>query len=138
MAYPELVSTISSAITSYALNSMAILASKSESVLARKPKTMVDPQSNTAIKLRPHVGKKELTRASGMKALALSFEPPLTLLGLIPSSVRRGTLRLLSGHHRLEAGHLGHQQIDMRLILHPLFKSCSWAELTTPIALARP
>lgn len=84
-------------------------------------KQAVDLQSNMAIKLRPNMGKKELTCASGMKAMRLSFKVPMTLLALIPSSVRRGALRPLSSHRRLEASHLGRQQIDLRSISHPLF-----------------
>ena len=50
--------------------------------------------------------KRRLTGASGAEALALSFEMLVTLLGLVPSSISRGVLRLLSGHHRHETGHL--------------------------------
>jgi hypothetical protein len=65
--------------------------------------------------------KEELTSTSGTKALTLSFEMLMTLPGLVPSSLRHGALRLLSGHYRLEANHMGHQQTDLRSISRPLF-----------------
>ena len=64
--------------------------------------------------LRHSVDKEELIGTSGTKALALSFEAPMTLLGLVPSNIYRGVFHLLSGHCRLEVGHLGHQQTDLR------------------------
>jgi hypothetical protein len=74
----------------------------------------VEPRSN--------VGKEEPTSASGAKALTFRFKALMTLLGLISGSVCRGAFRLLNGHCRLEVGHLGRQQTDLRSILCPLFR----------------
>jgi hypothetical protein len=57
-----------------------------------------------AIKLIRNMDKEELTSTSGMKALTISIEAPMTLLGLVPSSVRYGAFCLLNGHCRLEVG----------------------------------
>ena len=45
----------------------------------------------------------------------------MTLPGLVPSSLYHGAFHLLSGHCRLEVGHLGRQQTDMRLSPRLLF-----------------
>ena len=74
-----------------------------------------------AIKLRPNVGKEELTNTSGTKALTLSFEAVTYLLSLALSNIHRGALCLLSGHCRLEADHLGCPQTDLRSISRPPF-----------------
>jgi hypothetical protein len=96
MAYLELVSAITS-----------VVPSKSKVPSRTNLKQVVDPQSSTAIKLRPNTDKEELTSTSGTKALTLSFEMLITLPGLVPSSLHRGALHLLSGHCRLEANHMG-------------------------------
>jgi hypothetical protein len=79
---PELVNVATSATISCSLCSMVILTSRSKSGPTRTPKQVVDPQSGMAIKLQHNVNKEGITSASGMKALTLSFEGPMTLFGL--------------------------------------------------------
>ena len=57
--------------------------------------------------------RRRLIGASGAEALALSFEVLVTLLVLIPGSVRHGELYLLNDHWLLETGHLGRQRINL-------------------------
>lgn len=66
------------------------------------------------------MGKEELTSASEMKALTLSFEVLTTLLGLILGNIHRDALCHLNGHYHLKVGHLGHQQTDLGSISCPL------------------
>lgn len=96
IARPELVNTANSVAASRTLCSIVVLASRSESASARNPKQEVDPQLGTTIELRHNADKEELTGTSEMKALALTFEAPMTLLSLVLSSLYHGAFHLLS------------------------------------------
>ena len=84
-------------------------------------KQVANRQSGMTGESRPNTGKEELTSASGMKALTLSFKALMTLLGLVLGSVHHCAFCLLNGHRCLEPSHLGHQQTNLRSILCPLF-----------------
>jgi len=62
--------------------------------------------------------RRGLTATSGAELLALGFEMLAPLLGFVPSSTSQGELCLLDNHHVLEAGHLGHQSLDLGPGLH--------------------
>ena len=62
--------------------------------------------------------QRRLTTIGRAQSLAFSLKALAPLLGYVPSSTSRGELCLLGCYHVLEAGHLGHQSLDLGLGLH--------------------
>ena len=65
-------------------------------------------------KREPNSKKEQLTGVVITQSLALGHETLATLLDLVLSGIRRNTLPLLGGHHRLELAYLGPQLGDLR------------------------